>query len=110
MAEIALRWVSHHGLMRREYGDAILIGASSTKHIEQVSRMFLETNPYFAKLNLFSQNMIDLEKGPLRAFNFCVTGANELTFYYLTAEAVIKALDKAWILVKPYASNYYRAI
>jgi hypothetical protein len=51
MAEIALRWVSHHGLMRREYGDAILIGASSTKHIEQVSRMFLETNPYFAKLN-----------------------------------------------------------
>jgi hypothetical protein len=54
--------------------------------------------------------MIDLEKGPLRAFNFCVTGANELTFYYLTAEAVIKALDKAWILVKPYASNYYRPI
>ncbi|KIM80846.1 hypothetical protein PILCRDRAFT_822134 [Piloderma croceum F 1598] len=71
MAEIALRWVSHHGLMRREYGDAILIGASSTKHIEQ--------------------NMIDLEKGPL-------------------PETVIKALDEAWMLVKPYASNYYRAI
>jgi len=71
MAEIALRWVSHHGLMRREYGDAILIGASSTKHIEQ--------------------NMIDLEKGPL-------------------PEAIIKALDEAWTLVKPYASNYYRAI
>ncbi|KIK64065.1 hypothetical protein GYMLUDRAFT_40297 [Collybiopsis luxurians FD-317 M1] len=45
MAEIALRWVSHHSLMKREYGDAILIGASSLKHIEQ--------------------NMIDLEKGPL---------------------------------------------
>ncbi|RPD76825.1 Aldo/keto reductase [Lentinus tigrinus ALCF2SS1-7] len=45
MAEIALRWISHHSLMKREYGDAVLIGASSTKHIEQ--------------------NLIDLEKGPL---------------------------------------------
>ena len=46
MAEIALRWISHHSLMKREYGDAVLIGASSTKHIEQ--------------------NLVDLEKGPLR--------------------------------------------
>ena len=46
MAEIALRWISHHSLLKREYGDAVLIGASSTKHIEQ--------------------NLIDLEKGPLR--------------------------------------------
>ncbi|TFK50684.1 Aldo/keto reductase [Heliocybe sulcata] len=45
MAEIALRWVSHHSLMKREYGDAVLIGASSVKHIEQ--------------------NLVDLEKGPL---------------------------------------------
>ncbi|KAL6308763.1 Aldo/keto reductase [Sparassis latifolia] len=45
MAEIALRWISHHSLMKREYGDAVLIGASSLNHIEQ--------------------NMIDLEKGPL---------------------------------------------
>jgi len=45
MAEIALRWISHHGLMSREHGDSVLIGASSKKHIEQ--------------------NMIDLEKGPL---------------------------------------------
>ncbi|KZT21812.1 Aldo/keto reductase [Neolentinus lepideus HHB14362 ss-1] len=45
MAEIALRWVSHHSLMKREHGDAILIGASSVKHIEE--------------------NLIDLEKGPL---------------------------------------------
>lgn len=36
MAEIALRWVSHHSLMKREAGDAVLIGASSLKHIEQV--------------------------------------------------------------------------
>ena len=36
MAEIALRWISHHSLMKREHGDSILIGASSLKHIEQV--------------------------------------------------------------------------
>ncbi|KAJ7626239.1 NADP-dependent oxidoreductase domain-containing protein, partial [Mycena polygramma] len=45
MAEVALRWISHHSLMRREHGDSVLIGASSLKHIEQ--------------------NLIDLEKGPL---------------------------------------------
>ena len=32
--------------MRREHGDAVLIGASSVKHIEE--------------------NLVDLEKGPLR--------------------------------------------
>ncbi|KAI0826486.1 Aldo/keto reductase [Trametes gibbosa] len=45
LGEVALRWVSHHSLMRREHGDAVLIGASSVQHIEQ--------------------NLKDLEKGPL---------------------------------------------
>ncbi|KAJ7940836.1 Aldo/keto reductase [Mycena leptocephala] len=45
MAEVALRWISHHSLLKREYGDSILIGASSLEHIEQ--------------------NLIDFEKGPL---------------------------------------------
>ncbi|KAF8160587.1 Aldo/keto reductase [Pholiota molesta] len=45
LTEVALRWISHHSLLKREYGDAVLIGASSLKHIEQ--------------------NLIDLEKGPL---------------------------------------------
>lgn len=45
LAEVALRWMTHHSLLKREIGDAIIIGASSTKHIEQ--------------------NLIDLEKGPL---------------------------------------------
>ena len=40
MAEIALRWIGHHSLLKREYGDSILIGASSLKHIEQVCRFF----------------------------------------------------------------------
>ncbi|KAI0633852.1 Aldo/keto reductase [Trametes polyzona] len=45
LAEVALRWISHHSLLKREYGDAVLIGASSVKHIEE--------------------NLVDLEKGPL---------------------------------------------
>ncbi|KAL8286682.1 hypothetical protein RQP46_004210 [Phenoliferia psychrophenolica] len=45
LAEVALRWVSHHSLMSREKGDNVLIGASSNAHLEQ--------------------NLIDLEKGPL---------------------------------------------
>lgn len=45
LAEVALRWMTHHSQLGKEYNDAILIGASSTKHIEQ--------------------NMVDLEKGPL---------------------------------------------
>ncbi|KAF8163003.1 Aldo/keto reductase [Crassisporium funariophilum] len=45
LTEVALRWMSHHSMLKREYGDAILIGASSLNHIEQ--------------------NLVDLEKGPL---------------------------------------------
>ncbi|KAJ6546487.1 Aldo/keto reductase [Mycena vulgaris] len=45
MAEVALRWISHHSMMSREHGDSVLIGASSLDHIEQ--------------------NLTDLEKGPL---------------------------------------------
>ncbi|EMC97999.1 hypothetical protein BAUCODRAFT_410420 [Baudoinia panamericana UAMH 10762] len=44
-AECALRWMNHHCLLSREKGDAIIIGASSVKHMEE--------------------NMVDLEKGPL---------------------------------------------
>ena len=46
LAEVALRWMSHHSQLKRELGDAVIIGASSAKHLEQ--------------------NLIDLEKGPLR--------------------------------------------
>ena len=46
LAEVALRWMSHHSKTSREQGDSVIIGASSTKHLEQ--------------------NLADLEKGPLR--------------------------------------------
>jgi len=45
MAEVALRWISNHSMMKRECGDAVLIGASSLDHIKQ--------------------NLVDLEKGSL---------------------------------------------
>ncbi|THU90262.1 Aldo/keto reductase [Dendrothele bispora CBS 962.96] len=45
LAEIALRWISHHSALKREYGDAVIVGASSVKHVEE--------------------NMNDLDKGPL---------------------------------------------
>lgn len=44
-AEIALRWGVHHSLMKKEFGDNILIGASSSEHLDS--------------------NLKDLEKGPL---------------------------------------------
>jgi aflatoxin B1 aldehyde reductase len=45
VAEVSLRWLEHHSTMKREFNDAIIVGASSTKHLEE--------------------NLADLEKGPL---------------------------------------------
>jgi len=45
LTEIALRWIVHHSQLKKEHGDAVIIGASSVAHIEQ--------------------NLIDFEKGPL---------------------------------------------
>lgn len=44
-SECALRWLAHHSQMKKEMGDAVIVGASSTKHLEH--------------------NLADLEKGPL---------------------------------------------
>jgi aflatoxin B1 aldehyde reductase len=44
-AECALRWMTHHSKLSKEQKDAIIIGASSAKQLEQ--------------------NLIDMEKGPL---------------------------------------------
>ena len=43
--EVALRWLKHHSQLKQELGDAIIVGASSVKHLED--------------------NLVDLEKGPL---------------------------------------------
>jgi len=44
-AEVALRWMTHHGVLSKEHGDAIIIGASSSEQLEK--------------------NLVDFEKGPL---------------------------------------------
>lgn len=44
-AEAALRWASHHSSMKRECGDAVIIGASSAAQLDE--------------------NLTNLEKGPL---------------------------------------------
>ncbi|KAJ9137482.1 Aflatoxin b1-aldehyde reductase [Pleurostoma richardsiae] len=44
-AEAALRWVTHHSQMKKEFGDAVIIGASSAAQLEE--------------------NLVNLEKGPL---------------------------------------------
>ena len=43
--ECALRWMMHHSKLDAKYGDRVIIGASSTKHLEE--------------------NLVDFEKGPL---------------------------------------------
>lgn len=45
IAEVALRWLKHHSQLSEAKGDAIIVGASSVKHLEE--------------------NLVDLEKGPL---------------------------------------------
>ncbi|TDL21944.1 Aldo/keto reductase [Rickenella mellea] len=47
LPEIAMRWETHHSVLKREFGDAIIIGGSSLKNIRE--------------------NLVDLEKGPLPA-------------------------------------------
>ena len=37
LPEVALRWMTHHSFLKREHGDAVIIGASSLAHIKQVS-------------------------------------------------------------------------
>ena len=89
MAEVALRWISHHSQLKRELGDAVIIGASKIEHIEQ--------------------NLIDLEKGPLRESTYSAVSQQLLIAEYsrFAAEEVVKALDEAWADVKGCASNYW---
>jgi aflatoxin B1 aldehyde reductase len=44
-AERALRWMTHHSLLKRGYGDGIIIGASSAKHMEENMKLLDDPNP-----------------------------------------------------------------
>ncbi|KAF7295096.1 Aldo-ket-red domain-containing protein [Mycena indigotica] len=84
MAEVALRWLSHHSLMAREHGDSIIIGASNLTHIQQ--------------------NLLDLEKGPLRETSLVPTTVGSPS----TAKEVLTVLDEAWAAVAPLATDYFK--
>ncbi|KAI1319641.1 aldo/keto reductase [Xylariaceae sp. FL0255] len=45
VSEVALRWLSHHSMLKSEHGDAVILGAGSVKN--------------------FESNLADLEKGSL---------------------------------------------
>ncbi|KAJ7099960.1 NADP-dependent oxidoreductase domain-containing protein [Mycena belliarum] len=44
-SEAALRWLAHHSVLKKEFGDAVIVGAGSAHHLED--------------------NLVALEKGPL---------------------------------------------
>ncbi|KAJ7457371.1 NADP-dependent oxidoreductase domain-containing protein [Mycena latifolia] len=46
-SEAALRWLAHHSVLKKEFGDAVVVGAGSTVHLEE--------------------NLAALDKGPLPA-------------------------------------------
>ncbi|KAH7078391.1 NADP-dependent oxidoreductase domain-containing protein [Paraphoma chrysanthemicola] len=66
-SEVALRWMMHHSLLKRELGDKVIIGASSKEQLEM--------------------NLTDFEKGPLdegllRALDKGWEGARGITWKY----------------------------
>ena len=80
--------MSHHSALKREYGDSVIIGASSLKHIKE--------------------NLEDLEKGPLReSYAAEVMIWHWYIIFFRQAEEVVKVLDQAWEIVKSCATQYY---
>lgn len=96
MAEIALRRVSHHSWRfsshRGFWSESQKVCYTSSPHI-----IFSES--------CSAQNLVDLEKGPLRK-SFPLYYSGSLT-RDAEAEDVVKALDEAWLSVKPFATKYY---
>lgn len=80
--------------MKREFGDAVIIGASSLDHINQVHiytpmlLLIVQFDVVLMNLLRCNQNLVDLEKGPL-------------------PEDVLHVLDDAWLSVKAYSTNYW---
>lgn len=69
-AEAALRWVSHHSILSKDKGDAVIIGASSAAQLEE--------------------NLVSLEKGPL---------PDEVVQAFDDAWNVVKAVCKPYFRV-----------
>lgn len=101
MAEIALRWMSHHSLMRREFGDSVLIGASGLAHIEQVRlRAFF---PKDLNYSLYPRTCSTSRRARyVSSFKQCIT----LSYNRIAGE-VVEALNEAWLIVASYAVPYF---
>lgn len=56
---------------------------------------------------VFTQNLVDLEKGPLRKCIISSIFIEFLTVWYCIAEEVVQALDDAWKSVQTFATNYW---
>ncbi|KAK6525324.1 hypothetical protein TWF694_005467 [Orbilia ellipsospora] len=77
MVECALRWLVHHSALKKDLGDAIIIGVSSLNHLES--------------------NLQDVEKGPLP----------EDVEKGPLPEDVVQAIDAAWGVVKGATFQYF---
>lgn len=51
MAEVALRWLCHHSVLKRDFGDSVLIGASSLKHVKQVRYLLQRRFPNLQRVS-----------------------------------------------------------
>jgi hypothetical protein len=54
-----------------------------------------------------SQNLVDLEKGPLREFVHCPADQYSVSIHMRIADDVLAALDEAWAPVKGSSSSYF---
>ena len=77
--------MTHHSYLKREHGDTVIIGASSSGHIEQVRAACFAG---FAEKRIISQ---------------CVVRLQPVT---RSAEEMLTVLDEAWLSVQPSASKY----
>ena len=86
-AECALRWMTHHSMLNRKNGDAIIVSASST-NVGLMSKHAFRANVLVDRQHM-EDNMADLEKDPL-------------------PEAVLGALDKGWNACRGMSIRYWR--
>jgi len=98
-AECALRWSMHHSVLRKEKGDAIIIGASSVKHMVCIRNCIVLVMRFFTIIQFTysistkanreqESNMENLEKGPL-------------------PDEVVEALNQGWDRCKGNAIQYW---
>lgn len=109
LAETALRWLSHHSSMRRERGDSVLIGASSTDHIEQVKMIpDLYIRTIQKSLTVLYRIFLTLRKAFFASpFSFDLHHRHSDPVFLFIADDVVAALDKAWTSVRAHATNYH---